>query len=88
MKFLERLKKLFRESNSMNKRETLIERCLNGKCSHIKDQLDFAIINFPIENDLKKELGMRDEEFQRFSESEDCYESFREILIDRALIKK
>lgn len=87
MKMIEKIKKLIRESNPMNKHETLIEKCLKGKCSNIKEQLEFTLFNFPFENDLKNELGLDKDEFEIFVEAEDPYDTFKEILITRAISK-
>ena len=88
MKTWDRLKKLIRESNPMTKKVTFVEKCLNGGCYNVKKGLDFLIYNIPDDSTLQKELGLTNEEYNMFINSNEPYATFQQILIERLVEKK
>ena len=88
MKLLEKIKKLIRNSNPLIQKQSFIDKCLSGKCYKIKENLDALLQANALDEDLKKELGMTDEEFEQFISAEENYfDVFQKILLNRVVKK-
>ena len=87
MKYLEKIKKLIRDSNPLNQKQTFIDKCLSGKCYKIKENLDCLLLDNSSDLVLKQELGMTDEEYETFISSENYLDTFQEILLNRVVKK-
>jgi len=83
-----KIKKLIRDSNPLNKKVTFVEMCLSGKCYKIKDNLEIILKTFTSDDELKSELGLTEEEYDVFINSDNFYEEFKRILINRCCEKR